>query len=179
MSGITVSTVGRLDGLAKLRDAIQEPGWKQLNLAVSINAPNDAVRSAIMPINRSMPLDDLISVLETWPRRKSGAICVEYVLIPGVNDSEEHAAELCDRLRRVRCCVNVIPYNPRRASPWEAPSEESVAAFLTALEARGQFGRRRRTQGRETMAACGQLGNEAYRKRKYVGLTLDSQSEGR
>jgi len=177
MSGITVSTVGRLDGLAMLREAVQEPGWKQLNLAVSINAPNDAVRSAIMPINRSMPLDELIAVMETWPRRKSGAICVEYVLIPGVNDREEHAAELCEKLKRVRCCVNVIPYNPRRASPWEAPTEESVSAFLAALESRGQFCKRRRTKGRESMAACGQLGNEAIRKRKFVGVTLDQRAE--
>jgi 23S rRNA (adenine2503-C2)-methyltransferase len=172
MSRITVSTVGKLDGLAKLREAVQRPGWKQLNLAVSVNAPNDDVRSAIMPINRGMPLGELIPMLETWPRRKSGAICVEYVLIPGVNDAPEHAAELAARFKGVRCCVNVIPYNPRRNSPWPAPQEEDVSRFLADLEAAGQFCKRRRTKGRDTMAACGQLGNEQIRGRKLVGGAL-------
>lgn len=171
MSGITISTVGRIDGLMKLREAVQRPGWKQLNLAVSVNAPNDEIRSRIMPVNRSMPLEQLIPILETWPRRKSGAICAEYVLIPGVNDATEHADELCRRLKGVRCCVNVIPYNPRRGSPWEAPSEETVERFLRDLEARGQFCKRRRTKGRDTMAACGQLGNERIRQRRFVEVS--------
>lgn len=172
MSKITVSTVGRLDGLERLREAVQRPGWKSLNLAVSINAPSDEVRSAIMPINRSMPLDRLVPVLESWPRRKSGAICLEYVLIPGVNDQMEHAEQLAARLKRVRGCVNVIPYNPRRASPWVAPTEEQIGAFLAKLESLGQFCKRRRTKGRDTMAACGQLGNEQIRRRKFVGVTV-------
>ncbi|MFM9957374.1 MAG: 23S rRNA (adenine(2503)-C(2))-methyltransferase RlmN [Phycisphaerales bacterium] len=172
MSGITISTVGRIDGLMKLREHVQRPGWKQLNLAVSINAPNDEIRSKIMPVNRSMPLGELIPILETWPRRKSGAICAEYVLIPGVNDSTQHAHELCTLLKGVRCCVNVIPYNPRRGSPWEAPAEATVDRFLSDLEANGQFCKRRRTKGRDTMAACGQLGNEHIRQRKFVGVTM-------
>ncbi|MDX2115884.1 MAG: 23S rRNA (adenine(2503)-C(2))-methyltransferase RlmN [Planctomycetota bacterium] len=178
MSRITVSTVGRLDGLAALREAVTRPGWRQLNLAVSINAPNDEVRSMIMPINRAMPLGPLIEMLRDWPRRKSGAICMEYVLIPGVNDLPGHAEELAARLAGVRCCVNVIPYNPRRSSPWRAPTEDEVAAFLARLEAAGQFCKRRRTKGRETMAACGQLGNEHIRKRRFVGLSVDGGSAG-
>lgn len=178
MSGITVSTVGRIDGLLKLREAVQRPGWKQLNLAVSVNAPNDEIRSAIMPVNRSMPLGALLPILETWPRRKSGAICIEYVLIPGVNDAPEHAAELCERVKNIRCCVNVIPYNPRRGSPWQAPTEESVSAFLAELESRGQFCKRRRTKGRDTMAACGQLGNEQFRQRRFVEVGASSVNRG-
>jgi len=170
MRRITVSTVGRLDGLERLREQVQQPGWKPLNLAVSINAPNDAIRSAIMPINRAMPLGELVRVLRQWPMRKSGAICAEYVLIPGVNDAMEHADELVGLLRGLRCCVNVIPYNPRRQSPWPAPTEEQVAAFLARLEAGGQFCKRRRTKGRESMAACGQLGNEQVRNRRFVEL---------
>ncbi len=168
MGGITISTVGRIDGLLRLREQVRHPGWKSLNLAVSINAPNDAIRDAIMPVNRAMPLAELIPILETWPRRKSAAICIEYVLIPRVNDAPEHAAELCDRLRKVRCCVNVIPYNPRRDSPWPPPTEDQVWDFLRTLEAQGQFCKRRRTKGRETMAACGQLGNENIRNRRVI-----------
>lgn len=168
---ITISTVGRLDGLARLREIVRRPGWKQLNLAVSINAPNDEIRSRIMPINRAMPLRELVRAMEDWPLRSSGAICAEYVLIPGMNDADAHADELCALLRNVRCCVNVIPYNPRRESPWPAPSEADVARFLARLESNGQFCKRRRTKGRDTMAACGQLGNEAIRRRRFVEVT--------
>ena len=168
MRRITVSTVGRIEGIARLREQTEKPGWRRLGLAVSINAPNDEIRSSIMPINRSAPLGELIPVLESWPVRKSAKICAEYVLIPGVNDQMDHADELADRLKRVPCCVNVIPYNPRRDSPWPAPKEESVQRFLDRLESRGQFCKRRKTKGRDTMAACGQLGNEQIRKRRLV-----------
>ena len=89
-------------------------------------------------------------------------------LIPGVNDADEHADELAHRVRNVRCCVNVIPYNPRRDSPWPAPEERDVQRFLDRLESHGQFCKRRRTKGRDTMAACGQLGNERIRGRRLV-----------
>jgi len=169
MSNITVSTVGRVNEMRRLRERVREHGWKRLNLAVSVNAPNDEIRDAIMPMNRAAPMDELVSVMETWPVRNSSAICAEYVLIPGVNDADAHAAELASRLRNVRCCVNVIPYNPRRDSPWPAPAEEDVDRFLRALERAGQFCKRRRTKGRDSMAACGQLGNERIRGRRLVG----------
>ena len=172
MSRITVSTVGRLDGLARLRERVMRPGWRRLNLAVSINAPNDAIRSAIMPVNRSAPLAALVEQMRTWPMRAGGAICAEYVLIPRVNDADAHADELAALLKDVRCCVNVIPYNPRRGSPWPAPAEEDVWRFLRRLEANGQFCKRRVTKGRESMAACGQLGNEGIRGRRVVGVTV-------
>jgi 23S rRNA (adenine2503-C2)-methyltransferase len=89
---------------------------------------------------------------------------IEYVLIPGVNDAREHAFEVAAYLRGIKCCVNVIPYNPRTKSPWPAPSEESVQAFLGWLQEAGQFCKKRITKGREHMAACGQLGNRELRK---------------
>ncbi len=171
MRRITISTVGRLDGLAMLSERVRTHGWKQLNLAVSVNAPNDEIRDSIMPINKGMPLGELVRMLEAWPLSTGKAICAEYVLIPGVNDADEHADELALRLKSVRCCVNVIPYNPRRDSPWPAPEEASVDRFLQRLEANGQFCKRRRTKGRDTMAACGQLGNERIRGRRYVEST--------
>jgi 23S rRNA (adenine2503-C2)-methyltransferase len=176
ISRITISTVGRIDGLMKLAEVVKRPGRRTLNLAVSINAPSNEVRNQIMPINRSMPLDELVPILETWPRRKSGAICLEYVLIPGVNDRREHAEQVATLFRNVRGCVNVIPYNPRRNSPWPAPDEADVTRFLTDLESFGQFCKRRRTKGRDTMAACGQLGNEAIRKRQVVTLGIEGSA---
>jgi len=168
MSNITVSTVGRVKEMRVLSERVREHGWKRLNLAVSINAPNDEIRNRIMPFNRAAPLAELIDVLESWPLRSSTGICAEYVLIPGVNDADEHADELAHLVRNVRCCVNVIPYNPRRDSPWPAPEERDVERFLDRLESRGQFCKRRRTKGRDSMAACGQLGNERIRGRKLV-----------
>jgi 23S rRNA (adenine2503-C2)-methyltransferase len=176
---ITVSTVGRLDGIRRLGKFISRPGFRKLNLAVSLNAPNDAIRSSIMPINRSAPMAALREALVTFPMRKSAAICVEYVLIPGVNDAPEHADEVCGWLRGIRCSLNVIPYNPRRDSPWRAPTEDETAAFLARCIANGQFTKRRGTKGRAAMAACGQLGNERIRRRRFVPLQLGDSVEPR
>jgi 23S rRNA (adenine2503-C2)-methyltransferase len=90
------------------------------------------------------------------------------VLIPGVNDEPVRADQLCEYLRPLNCTVNVIPYNPRRNSPWPAPTEEVVTQFLQRIHERGQFVKRRQTLGRAVLAACGQLGNETIRRRKIV-----------
>ncbi len=167
---IAVSTVGRAAGIARLADFAREAGFHKLRLAVSINAPNDRIRSAIMPINRAEPMAALMQAMLTWPAHGQ-RILIEYVLIPGVNDSVEHAAELCEYLSPLHCTVNVIPYNPRRNSPWPAPAEESVASFTKAIAANGQFVKRRQTLGRSVMAACGQLGNPTIRRRRAIQLT--------
>lgn len=171
-SRVTVSTVGRTEGIRALGRFIQTQGLRRVGLAISLNAPNDAIRSTIMPINRSESMADLHAAMIEFPKRPTSALCVEYVLIPGVNDQPEHADEVCAFLRGIRCSLNVIPYNPRRDSPWPSPSEESVDAFVARAIANGQFTKRRRTKGRTAMAACGQLGNERVRQRKFVGVTI-------
>jgi len=188
-SKITVSTVGRLDGLAKMKAKLNSPGWHRLNLAVSLNAPNDEIRSKIMPINRSMPMAALRDMLTTWPIYGGGKICMEYVLIPGVNDAREHAAQLATYIAPIdayyatqtnaktpRVILNLIPYNPRRNSPWPAPAEEKVDEFLGWLRAEGLYAKRRRTKGRAMMGACGQLGSESIRKRRLVEVETDGGS---
>jgi len=85
-----------------------------------------------------------------------------------VNDSIAHCDEVCAFLKGMRCSLNVIPYNPRRDSPWPAPTDESVDAFVNRAVANGQFTKIRGTKGRSAMAACGQLGNEQIRARKRV-----------
>ncbi|NLE60720.1 MAG: hypothetical protein GX616_20430, partial [Planctomycetes bacterium] len=91
---------------------------------------------------------------------------IEYVLIPGVNDRHEHALELAEYLRPLKCVVNVIPYNPRHESPWRAPDEQTIKQFIAWLKEQRQVVKRRLTKGRENMAACGQLGNrEIVRQR--------------
>jgi 23S rRNA (adenine2503-C2)-methyltransferase len=154
---LTVSTVGRVAGIRRLARL----GWRRINLAVSLNAPNDEIRSAIMPHNRLEPLAVLREALLEYPLRRCQFFMIEYVLIPGVNDAYEHAVQLREFLRPVKGVVNVIPYNPRHHSPWPAPTEESVVQFLAWLESLGQICKRRLTKGRAQMAACGQLGNRA------------------
>jgi 23S rRNA (adenine2503-C2)-methyltransferase len=167
-SNISVSTVGNPDGICRLGELAAEPGFRRLNLAVSLNAPNDAIRAEIMPVDRAWPMDDLMNAMLGWAGRPKSAICVEYVLIPGVNDGLQHCDEVCEYLRPLRCSLNVIPYNPRRDSPWPAPTESSVTTFTERAIANGQFTKRRGTKGRDVMAACGQLGNPEIRNRRRL-----------
>lgn len=180
VSNITLSTVGRVEGIRRLAEQIKVEGWHRLGLAISLNAPNDEVRSGLMPINRRWNMQELQGALIEWPRFAGNKICVEYVLIPGVNDEERHAAEVAAFLEPLRAddgigpraVLNLIPYNPRRSSPWPAPEEAQVEQFMGWLGARGVFVKRRRTKGRAMFGACGQLGSERIRQRRMVQPTI-------
>lgn len=162
---ITVCTVGRVDGIAKLKRA----GFRRLNLSVSLNAPDDALRGALMPVNRKTPLAALQAALVDYRPRDNFALGVNYCLLPGHNDSREHAAgvaRFCAPLGRVM--VNVIPYNPGGSPFARAPSDDEVDHFIGFLRDEGLPVRRRITKGRELMAACGQLGNVQLRRRRQA-----------
>ncbi|MBA4028925.1 MAG: RNA methyltransferase [Planctomyces sp.] len=201
ISRVTLSTVGRVDGLRLLAQRVRQPGWHRLRLAVSLNAPDDATRSALMPINRAMPLAALRAELESWPVFSGTHQCLEYVLIPGVNDRPEHAEMVASFVLgsefaasagagaggryagptyagpRLRAMVNLIPYNPRQGSPWPAGDEETAERFMERLKGFGVFVKRRRTKGRLTMAACGQLGTLALGRRR-VPLRVSAAAAG-
>ncbi|MBO6513393.1 MAG: 23S rRNA (adenine(2503)-C(2))-methyltransferase RlmN [Phycisphaerales bacterium] len=190
MANITISTVGRVDGLERIKEQVQKPGWKRLGLALSLNASNDESRSQLMPINNKWNMKDLQRILQELRVVRGGRkIMIEYVLIPGVNDSLTNADELADwmspflkdptrkKAKGHGGLLNVIPYNPRRDSPWPAPTEEQVDRFVDRLVSHGVFVNRRRTKGRDTMAACGQLGTAEIRKRQIVPLTSSSQRD--
>jgi len=157
-SRISISTVGRVEGIARLGAFVSQRGYGRLGLAVSLNAPNDEIRSRLMPINRVEPMGDLLCAMKEFTRRTGTAILIGYVLIPGVNDAAEHADQLAGYLRGLRCKVNVIPYNPIDGSVWTAPSEEAVQRFARRLVDGGLFVKRRETLGRQIEGACGQLG---------------------
>lgn len=191
VSQICVSTVGRVDGILRLAEKVREHGWHRLGIALSLNAPNDADRSAIMPVNRKWGLRDVQAALLAWPKFAGNKICVEYVLIPGVNDTHDHARQIAEFMRpfglldgdRVAgqkpfAMVNLIPYNPRRDSPWPAPDEAKVGEFLSWLLSMGVFAKRRRTKGRAMMGACGQLGAAHIRQRRLVPLTSSAPEPG-
>jgi 23S rRNA (adenine2503-C2)-methyltransferase len=157
---ITVCTVGRIDGIARLA----ELGMKRLNLSISLNAANDALRSQLMPVNRTVKLAQLQEALLAYRPRANFALGVNYCLLPGINDSRADASEIaafCAPLGRVM--VNVIPYNPGTAPIASAPGEDGIERFIGWLRDEGLPVRRRITKGRSVMAACGQLGNVELR----------------
>ena len=102
-SKITISTVGRIDGIRRLSELVAEDGFHRLNLAISVNAPDDGIRNALMPINRAMNMDALREALQAFPLHGGSALLIEYVLIPGVNDSLEQCDRLCEWLEPLRC----------------------------------------------------------------------------
>jgi 23S rRNA (adenine2503-C2)-methyltransferase len=167
LTQITISTVGRIDGLRRLaalaRAADRDREWHNLRIAISLNAPDDALRDALMPINKGMPLAELQRTLIEYPLSRKGRYLIQYVLIKDVNDSLAAADAVAAWCRPLPCVVNLIPYNPQRDAAYATPSEETVLRFMRRLRERGIFVKRRITQGRDLMGACGQLGNPAIR----------------
>ncbi|MBI4979858.1 MAG: 23S rRNA (adenine(2503)-C(2))-methyltransferase RlmN [Spirochaetes bacterium] len=162
---ITVSTMGHIPGIERLTALAHEPppeGFSDIRLAISLNAPDDAIRSSIMPHAKRWPMAELKRVLSAYPKRRRGMkVLIEYVLIPGVNDGETHAHELCSYLRGLPVEVNLIPYNPRKDSPWPRETDDAVQRFWQILKDEGQACRTRKEKGSSAMAACGQLGNRS------------------
>jgi len=152
---VTVCTVGLPEGIARLRSL----GYRRLGLSVSLNAPDDETRSALMPVNRAFGLQTLSAALAAFPSRRNFALGVNYCLIPGTNDGPGAAEGVAAFVARVgRALVNVIPYNPGSAPIGRAPTEPEIDAFVASLRAAGLDARVRAPRGRALMAACGQLG---------------------
>jgi 23S rRNA (adenine2503-C2)-methyltransferase len=161
---VSISTSGRIDGIRKLAAL----NWPQLNLAVSLNASNDQIRSKIMPINNVYPMVKLREALLDFPMKKNGAIYIEYVLIKNLNDRREHARQLADYLKPLKVKVNVIPYNPHTNSFFETPDERDISRFLQWLVEEKIFVRKRSTKGQDILAGCGQLGKNPLSKNQSV-----------
>ncbi len=151
---ITLSTVGLVDGIHRLAQG----GAPLPQLAVSLNAPDDRIRSRLMPVNQVYPMADLRRALLAYPQRPKGAVFIEYVLIEGINDRPEHADALADFLRPLRAKVNLIPCNPCSGRPFRSPAPEAMDRFRDRLLTRKIFVRKRAIKGQRVMAACGQLG---------------------
>jgi 23S rRNA (adenine2503-C2)-methyltransferase len=149
---LTLSTVGILPALERL---MQEP--VRPNLAISLHAPNPALRRALMPIEERYGLADVIEAARRYPIPRGGLVTYEYVLLRGVNDTEGHARELARLLRGSRCKVNLIPLNPAPEIPFQAPRAEAVDAFGRILAEAHVTVSVRRPRGQDILAACGQL----------------------
>lgn len=148
---ITLSTCGLPDRIIRL--GLDIP----VNLAISLNAPDDAVRREIMPVSRKHPLTELIGACRDYSMPKRRRITFEYILMAGVNDSKEDAEKLARLLRGVRCKINLIAFNEYPGAQFRTPSAEAVEEFRQVLVKHGYTAILRKSKGRDILAACGQL----------------------
>ena len=154
---VTVSTSGLVDAMQRF---MQE---SDCQLAVSLNATTDVTRSKIMPVNDRWDLDALMEAIRGLELERRQRVTLEYVLLADVNDTLEDAERLVELTRGVPCKVNIIPFNPHPDTPFETPSEERIERFQQYLVDHEVSCFRRKTRGRDEMAACGQLGEPGNR----------------
>jgi 23S rRNA (adenine2503-C2)-methyltransferase len=149
---VTVSTAGLVPLIDRLREA------NPVSLAVSLHAPNDALRTELVPLNRKYPIAELLDACRRYvadePRRK---VTFEYVMLAGINDSVAHANELVRLLRDVPAKVNLIPFNPFPHTRYQRSSPAAIDAFRDVLMRADLITMTRRTRGEDIDAACGQL----------------------
>jgi 23S rRNA (adenine2503-C2)-methyltransferase len=165
---ITISTVGILPGIVALSERPE-----QFRLAISIHAPSDALRRTLMPVNTKYPLADVIEAAKAFDRR----VTFEYVMLGGVNDQAEHAAQLAQLARECRAFVNLIPLHPGGSMGFSPSPAPVIAAFAKALRARGVETAIRRSRGLDIAAACGQLRTERLGRRLPVATEDHGQVE--
>ena len=153
---ITVSTSGlvpRIDTLGEANTGVR--------LAISLCAPDDALRREIMPVGRIYSIEEILAACRRFPLRNRDRITFEYVLLAGVNDSPLQARQLGRLLAPFRSKVNLIPFNPFPGSPYHRPTDSSVAAFQEVLAGFHITATVRKSMGPDVLAACGQLARES------------------
>ena len=149
---ITISTVGLPPAIDRLADS-----GVPYNLAVSLHAPNNELRSELVPVNDKIGIDAVLDAADRYFDANGRRLTFEYVLLGGINDSDEHAKELVALLRKRTVMLNVIPYNPVEGLPYKTPSKRAIANFREVLEHGGINVKFRQRKGDEIDAACGQL----------------------
>jgi 23S rRNA (adenine2503-C2)-methyltransferase len=149
---ITVSTVGIVPGILELAARPE-----QFRLALSLHAPNEELRSKLVPVEKKYPLPELMDALDRFEEAGGRRITFEYVMIDGVNDELEHARELAGLVRRFQAHVNLIPFNPFPGTDWRPTPPARLREFAAVLEAGGVPATIRSPRGRDIAAACGQL----------------------
>jgi 23S rRNA (adenine2503-C2)-methyltransferase len=149
---ITVSTSGIVPSMYKFADENT-----QVNLAISIHAPNDALRSKLMPVNRRYPFTEVMDAIKYYIEKTGRRVTFEYALIGGVNDRPEHAHELADVLQNMLCHVNLIPVNYVPERDYVRTPRDDIFEFQRILQSKNVNATIRREQGHDIAAACGQL----------------------
>lgn len=150
---VTISTSGVVPAIDRLKD------YTDASLAISLHAPNDELRSKIMPINNKYPIKELLRSVQSYmtslPDKRVPVI--EYILIAGVNDHRQHARDLAVLLEKLPCKINLIPFNPFSLSDFRRPSSSSISNFRQILQKAGYTVTVRTTRADDIGAACGQL----------------------
>ncbi|MBR4073075.1 MAG: 23S rRNA (adenine(2503)-C(2))-methyltransferase RlmN, partial [Clostridia bacterium] len=149
---ISLSTSGVVSGIEKLAE-LNMP----ITLSVSLHAPNDEIRSNIMPVNRKWNVDTLLKACRDYQRVTTRRISFEYALISGVNDTDKCAYELAEKMRGIMCHINLIPANPVKENSFKKPDRKKILHFKSLLESKGITATVRRTLGGDIDASCGQL----------------------
>jgi len=157
---VTISTSGVVPAIYKL------VGTTDASLAISLHAPNDELRSQLVPINRKYPIEELLAACRTYAATlgEKRTITIEYTLMDGVNEQPEHAEQLVALLQDFPCKINLIPFNPFPGSGYKRPSQIAVRAFQERLLRGGYSVTVRTTRGQDINAACGQLVGEVEDK---------------
>ena len=156
---VTVSTSGIVPAMDRLREDCP------VALAVSLHAPNDALRDEIVPINQKYPLADLMAACQRYlERAPRDFITFEYVMLDGVNDKPEHARQLIELVREVPCKFNLIPFNPFPNSGYRCSRFDAIHRFRDLLVQAGHIVTTRKTRGEDIDAACGQLAGQVQDK---------------
>lgn len=153
---ITISTVGLPPAIRELAAANL-----QYHLAISLHAPDDALRNDLVPVNRNIGIDAILAAADEYFEQTGRRLTFEYVLLGGVNDRPEHARRLAEVLQGRTALLNVIPYNPVAGLPYQRPSEASIDQFRAILERHGINVQMRQRKGHKIDAACGQLRRSA------------------
>lgn len=160
---VTLSTSGVVPQLDKLGDV------SQVSLAVSMHAPNDALRNELVPINKRYPIAELLAACQRYLDKQADThrvVTIEYTMISGVNDSVEQAKELAVVLRDLPCKINLIPFNPFSLSNYKRSSNNAISRFWQVLTDAGYVTTVRTTRGDDIDAACGQLAGEVQDRTK-------------
>lgn len=150
---ISISTCGILTGIDRLANEKM-----QVNLAISLHAPNDQLRSELMPVNKRFPLDNLLKTIDKYIQKTGRRVMFEYLMIKGVNDKPEHARELAKIMAKPLYMVNLIAYNP--TDVYKSSDSHSIQNFKNILDKAGIAVVQRYSFGRDIEAACGQLANK-------------------
>ena len=164
---VTVSTSGVVSGLDQMTDNID------VALAISLHAPNDALRSQIMPINDRWDIQDFLASVRRYiasSNANRGKVTVEYVLLDHVNDDMDHARELAELMKETPCKINLIPFNPYPGSPYKKPSNSRIDRFQKTLMEYNYTVTVRKTRGDDIDAACGQLVGDVIDRTKRTKM---------
>ena len=149
---ITISTCGLIPGIEKF---MEEEG--QVNLAISLHAPNDEIRRKIMPIAQVYDMDSLFSAIKKYLKKTNRRVTMEYIMLDSINDSDECAIELANRLKGINCYVNLIPYNETENIMYKRTKNNQIMRFYDILKKKNINVTIRKEFGSKVDAACGQL----------------------